>query len=271
MSPTILCVDSANDGRSPFAQAYLELLRTWLANTGKHRPWIFKDVSSAGAFITSEFSRKHSADFHKHSSHFPKDAHSLIAHNQDRTNLDLRAFNKQGTYDGSEKRTVMARVGNRKIRGIRAVDFQKDFILCFDEPMYELLKVMKQAATNDAHGHSQPAQIHLINIRSDLHKHDYEIRDAKAKLREWAAKNLGWTQPSEAISGGFWRTRQVVIPEAGYRALFREHEKRLTALKEESTCDFHFSGEWDDGWRLVSIVGRRDKIQETGTKVLESW
>jgi hypothetical protein len=165
----------------------------------------------------------------------------------------------------------MARVGNRRIRGLRASDFQKNFILCFDMETFELLKSLRQAAANDAKGRPQIAQIHCVAISSDLHKDEKEMKAAKNQLRGWATKYLGWKEPSVSAKAGFWRTKQVLIPDAGLHALLREKEKRLTALKKDSDCDYHFSSEMEEGMRLVSIVGKRDRLDEAATKILESW
>jgi len=264
MSARILCVDWSNDGRSVFAQAYLELLRIWLADTRENRSWLFKDISSAGCFVSSDFSRKHSKLF-------PKGASSLFMTKQERNNLALSAYDKQGTFEGAEKRAVMARVGNRRIRGLRGSDFQKSFILCFDKATFELLKLLRQAASNDANGAPQIAQIHLVEIGSDMHKAEKEMKAAKERLRGWATKYLGWKEPSISAKGGFWRTKQILIPDAGLHALLREKENRLTALKKESDCDYHFSSETEEGMRLVSIVGKKDRLDEAATKILESW
>lgn len=264
MSARILCVDRSNDGRGIFAQAYLELLRIWLADTRENRSWLFKDVSSAGCFVSSEFSRKHSRLY-------PKEASNLFTTHQERNNLALRTYDKQGTFEGAEKRAVMARVGNRRIRGLKASDFQKNFIVCFDMATFELLKLLRQAASNDANGAPQIAQIHLVEIGSDMHKVEKEMKAAKSTLRGWATKYLGWKEPSISAKGGFWRTKQILIPDAALHALLREKEKRLTTLKKESDCDYHFSSETEEGMRLVSIVGKKDRLDEAATKILESW
>lgn len=165
----------------------------------------------------------------------------------------------------------MARVGNRRIRGLRASDFQKNFIICFDKQTYELLTILRQAAANDANGEMQIAHIRLVEIGSDLHKDGQEMKVAKERLRDWATKNLGWKEPSVGAKGGFWRTKQILIPDAGLHALLRDKEKRLTALKKESDCDYRFSSETEEGMRLVSIVGKKDRLDEAATKILESW
>ena len=69
-------------------------------------------------------------------------------------------------------------------------------------------------------------------------------------------------------SGG---TEQVLMMDVGLHALFREKEKILTTLVQESNCDYSFSSEMEEGMRLVSIVGRRDTIDEAAKKSLESW
>ena len=263
-SARILCVDRTNDGRSIFAQAYLELLRIWLADTCEQRNWLFKDVTSAGSFVSSDFSRRHSKLF-------PNGASNLFVTKQERNNVVLRAYDKQGTFEGAEKRAVMARVGNRRIRGLRGSDFQKDFIVCFDMQTFDLLKALRQAATNDAKGHSQMAQIHLVPIGAHLHNDRTEMEVAKVQLRGWATKYLGWKEPSVSSMGGFWRTKQVLIPDAGYYALLRGNGRRLATLKKDSDCRYQFSSEMEEGMRLVSIVGKKDRLSEAATNILESW
>jgi hypothetical protein len=254
-----------NDGRGPFAQAYLELLRIWLANTSESRKWMFKDVSSAGLFIASDFSRNHFMIF-------PNSGKSLSYAKQDRNNLALSSFNRQGTFDGSEKRTIMARVGNRKIRGIQAGDFQKTFILCFDKPTYETLRLLRQAASkDDAKGITMPAEIHLLEIASDLHKNDSQLQAGKEMLRLWAMKSLGWKEPTAGFHSGFWDTKQIIIPEAGFVALLRDKERRLAKIKHDTICDFHFSSERQDGMRIVSIVGRKNHLENAASKVVYTW
>jgi hypothetical protein len=260
----IICIDRTNDGRGPFAQVYLELLRLWLANTSESRRWIFKTISSCGLFISSDFS-------HKHSKLFPHSGHGLFKSKQERENLALSAFHKQGSFEGSEKRVVLARVGNRKIRGVRASDFANDYVICFDGQSYELLKNLRQAAENDAHGSHQRAEIHLVDIAHDLHKHDREMQAAKQMLRKWAMKNLGWLEPVRPMEMGFWGTRQVQIPEAGFVALLRDKERRLVDIKKVTGCDFHFSSESEEGLRIVSIVGNKDRLDLAATKVLYTW
>ena len=261
--PRILCIDRSNDGRGPFAQAYLELLRVLQANSSESRKWLFKDVSSAGLNVSSEFSRSHSNLFPKDALFWPKQ--------EARGNLALIAFDKNGTFDSSEKRTIMARVANRKIRGLRGEDFRKfDHVICFEEQTYGLLKVLKQAASNDAHGVAMPAKVHLLKIGWDLHKSAQEMQTAKSVLRQWAGPNLGWKDPHTDVKAGLWRTKQVIIQEAGFTALLRNKEKRLERIKADTGCHFHFSAERDDGMRVVSIVGDQDKgrLDAAAVKVL---
>lgn len=266
--PRILCVDRSNDGRGPFAQAYLELLRVLQANCSESRKWIFKDVSSAGLFVSSDFSRSHSKLFPKDSLFWPKQ--------EARRNLALIAFDKNGTFEGSEKRTIMARVANRKIRGLKGDDFRKyNHIICFDDQTYALLISLRQEASNDAHGIVMSAKIHYLKIGWDLHKYEQEMQTAKSILRQWATENLGWKDPHKDIKSGLWRTKQIIIPEAGFQALLRDKEKRLARIKGDTGCHFHFSGEKDDGMRIVSIVGAtasmKDRLDVAAAKVLYTW
>ena len=255
----VLCVDRSHDGRGIFAQAYLELLRIWLANTTSSRNWVCKDISSMGLMDASPFSSKH-AD------RFPKN--SLAYSNQSRSNAVLRAFAAdRKSFAGAEKDEVLARVANRQMRGLRAEDFrEREFIVCFEKETHALLTVLRAMASADAHGADMPAKIHYISIGHDLTKHD-QMRTAKKELRKWATLNLGWKTPEVSHDVGKWNTKQVVVPEACYYALLRDHERRLEKIKQLTGCDYHFSTPTSGSTRVVSITGRNDKLQLAAKKV----
>lgn len=116
-----------------------------------------------------------------------------------------------------------------------------------------------------------PAEIHLVEISSDLHKHEQEMQTAKLLLRNWATKYLGWKDPKMDIKSGIWGTKQVIIPEAGFLALLRDRERRLALIRANLGCEVHFSSDRDDGMRIVSIVGAKDRLDVAATKVLYTW
>ena len=146
----------------------------------------------------------------------------------------------------------------------------KCFILCFDSQSYELLKLLRQAAAIDS-ATAQTAEIHLLEIGSDLHLSESEMRMAKNLLRKWARENLGWKAPGVDIKEGFWGTRQVVVTEAGVGALLREKEKRLVEIKRVTGAEVYFSEEMDGGGRVVSLVGSKERLDVAAMKVLYTW
>ena len=182
--------------------------------------------------------------------------------------MTLRAFAAdRKSFEGAEKDDVLARIGNRRIRGLNAEDFRDvDFILCFEKETLALLKVLKTMAGADAHGAMMPAKIHYVDISHDLNKSD-QLMAAKKELRLWATNNLGWRRPDDTHDKSVWNTKQVIIPEAGYRALLRSSEKRLESIKKVSGCDLHFSARMPGDTRMVSITGRKDKLHLAATKV----
>jgi len=112
-----------------------------------------------------------------------------------------------------------------------------------------------------------------LKIGWDLHKYEQEMQTAKSILRDWAGPNLGWKDPHKDVKSGFWRTKQIMIPEAGLTALLREKDKRLARIKADTGCHFHFSAERDDEMRIVSIVGDQEKgrLDIAAAKVLYTW
>lgn len=237
----------------------------WYANTTHDGKWIFKQVDSAGTHIWSEFSSKHKSHFES------KD--SLHTTNQSRTNKLLRLFDGQHTFDGSEKREILARIGNRKIRGLYHSDFKFDHILCFSAETSKLLHTLRNCAATDAHGQAQVAKIHLLDV-GDWNGHsDQEkcVNTMKEKLRQFAFNNLGWWKPSKSIKDGYSRTKQITIPEAGYYALIKDERKRLHDIRADTGCTFHISDTRPDDRRLISIVGKREKLDQAAARLAETW
>ena len=261
-SARILCVDRMHDGRSLFAQAYLELLRIWLADTTESRSWVYQESSSAGLMLESSFSSKHAHSFPHHDSLKP-------CVQPARTNWALRAFAADvKSFEGAEKNTVLARLGNRQIRGLRVEDFtEKDFILCFEKQNYEFLKVLRAKAAADVHKSDLPVRIHFVDIGYNIHKSEHELKAAKGELRKWAAVNLDWRVPKVSHDLGMWNTKQLIIPEPCYIALLRADQKRLGRIKEMTGCSFHFSTKKSGNTRLVSIIGKKDRLELAATKV----
>ncbi|KAH6684336.1 hypothetical protein B0J14DRAFT_9954 [Halenospora varia] len=172
---------------------------------------------------------------------------------------------------------VLARVGNRRMRGIHASDFMNyDFIVAFGKEDFEVLEVLKGCAEADNHWApgSAHAHVQMVEIHPELWKHPSSIPVAKDRLRYWASCNVGWIEPSRGFKEGMYRCRQVVINEAGYRAMMRDGEKRVSEIKSETGCEMHFGMEGETGeagCRIVSCVGRWDRVDGCAVKVLESW
>ncbi|KAH8683145.1 hypothetical protein BGZ60DRAFT_213099 [Tricladium varicosporioides] len=280
MSSKILFIDRSGDGRAPFAAAYgrlylfqsllVDLLRLWRANTTPTTPptWTFRSISTAGLHLTTDFTALHST-------YFPH--HALHTTHQDRHNRSLRLLLHPDSFSSAESRMVLSRVGNRRMRGIHASDFMTyDFIVAFDQEDYELLKVLKGCAERDngwAPG-SARAHVQLVEIHPELWKHPYLVPTAKDRLRHWASRNVGWSEPNKGFKEGLYRSRQVVINEAGYRALMRDGERRAGQIKAETGCEIYFGieGEMGDpGNRVISCVGKWNRVDGCVVRVLESW
>ncbi|TGO34696.1 hypothetical protein BHYA_0186g00190 [Botrytis hyacinthi] len=256
----ILCIDDYNDGRGVFVQAYLECLRLWQANCSPDRRWIFKDISSAGLYLATDFSKNHRSLF-RHELRRPKQ--------EDRSNNSLHAFQQSKACDSSEKRAILARVGTREMRGTNREDFgTKDMIICFDHGDMEILASLRDEAERETR-ESQKAKIHYIPLGKGWEYDLDAFAWARKNVRQWATKYLRFREPAELIRNGSWRTMQVVINEYEWIALVKDHERRLRKIGERTKCAFHF-GRSDYG-KVVSVTGGRRDIEVAARMILESF
>jgi len=271
MSARIICVDAQNDGRGPLAQAYLELLRLWSLNTTSHRSMLFHSVTSAGFRLSTDFTAKHALNF--------SGPLTPIASSAPRFNTPLHAFDDQKTFPSSEKRQILARVGNRNLRGLRKEDFlgEVDYMICFDREAERMLKVLRGCAIRDSNATNLKAAISDSRIvcldksgawnKSDMSKSVYGIKN---ELRAWVASALGWRKPSVGFEEGMWRSRQLVVREPGYRALKGKDAAKLEVVKK-SGCTFWIEGYRGAEGRVVTVTGPKDKLGEAVRLVEGAW
>ncbi|KAF7907253.1 uncharacterized protein EAF01_004840 [Botrytis porri] len=256
----ILCIDDYNDGRGVFVQAYLECLRLWQANCSPDRRWIFNDISSAGLYLTTDFSKNHRSLFH-HELRRPKQ--------EDRSNNSLHAFQQSKACDSFEKRCILARVGTREMRGINREDFgTKNMIICFDHGNMEILASLRDEAERETR-ESQKARIHYIPLGKGWEYDLDAFAWARKNVRQWATKYLRFREPAELIGNGSWRTMQVVINEYEWIALVKDHERRLRKIGERTKCAFHFVR--NDYGKVVSVTGGRREIEVAARMIWESF
>ncbi|TEY77593.1 hypothetical protein BOTCAL_0053g00250 [Botryotinia calthae] len=256
----ILCIDDYNDSRGVFVQAYLECLRLWQTNCSPDRRWIFNDISSAGLYLATDFSKNHRSLF-RHELRRPKQ--------EDRSNSSLHEFQQSKACDSSEKRAILSRVGTREMRGINRKDFgTRDMIICFDHGDMEILASLRDEAERETY-ESQKAKIHYIPLGKGWEYDLDAFAWARKNVRQWATKYLRFREPDGLIRNGSWRTMQVVINEYEWTALVKDHERRLRKIAERTECAFHF-GRSDYG-KVVRVAGRKREIEVAVRIILESF
>ncbi|KAM3080961.1 hypothetical protein ACMFMF_002877 [Clarireedia jacksonii] len=256
----ILCVDENHDDRGVFVQAYLECLRLWLANCTDARRWLFSDVTSCGLYIETPFSKNNKKAF-------PRELQR--ARQSDRTNRSLHVLQECRALESSEKRSILARVGSREIRGLYADDFQsRDMIMCFDRDTVELLSRLRSEAERDTHEVSR-AKIHYIPLGKGWEYDKEAFAHARKNVRVWAERFLGFKQPEDIIRDGRWRTVQVVVNEYEWWALVKDNERRRRRIEEKTGVRLFFGRA--EGGKCISVVGERGRVQAAATLVSETF
>ncbi|PQE12062.1 hypothetical protein CJF31_00000213 [Rutstroemia sp. NJR-2017a BVV2] len=258
--PKILCIDDNHDDRGVFVQAYLECLRLWLANCTDARRWLFSDVTSCGLYIETPFSKNNKKAFSRT---------LQLARQSERTNRTLHVLQQCRALDSSEKRSILARVGSRELRGLYADDFQsRDMIICFDRDTVELLCHLRSEAERDTHEVSR-AKIHYIPLGKGWEYDKEAFAHARKNVRVWAERFLGFRQPEEPIREGRWRTLQVVVNEYEWWALVKDNERRRRRIEEKTGVRLFFGRA--EGGKCISVVGDRDRVQMAARLVSETF
>ena len=251
----ILVVGEQNGAFSVMAQAYLELVRAWTANTGG--PWLFHRVDSAGMVISSGF-RKGPGRLAEDGELRP----SGKLHSKDA----LRRLFQDPEYfktddNPNEKMDIMDRMLSSKKRGIYDDDFTKfDYILCFNNKILEQLKrlsVLAQGEHPDKPNKATILNIGGLDSYSNNEPHSKVVKEVRNGIKGFLKKSLSWTRPPRAIDAGPYRTLFLRTPIREHKMLLlKKGAGNLKKLQSETNCQIHVA--WQSkgmGW-LISITGR---------------
>ncbi|KAL9119034.1 MAG: hypothetical protein Q9187_004413 [Circinaria calcarea] len=250
----ILCVDGSNNiVRSVIAQAYLELVRVWTANTSKQ--WLFKEVESASCGVVSMFTKKYQAEAQIKTALQPRAKHS--------NNKALRAHSEQDHFRSEERTEIFRRLLNSTSRGINAVHFNDfDYIIYFDQPTHDLLENLKPYAKNCAAGKPQRAKLVLFKGAELFEDLDKTIHEVKMATRRWLEHEFKWVRPLASIKNGPWRTRQMTIPDECFSRLTAKKGAGREEIEAKSGCKLWISSKRQDPQTLLSIVGPQEVLSK---------
>ena len=265
----IVCVDGSNIGtdmvtrpglkehadtatvRSVMVQAYLELVRVWIANTNKQ--WLFKEVESAGCSVESKFTKKHQAQIKT----------KLQARTKHTNNKALRALSEQNHFQSREKNEIFERLRESKTRGIEAAHFNDfDYILYFDKSTHDLLEKLKSCAERSAPGKPQRAKLVFLE-GTELHEDwDKTVGEVKTAARKWLEQELKWARPVLGIKQGAWRTQQMTVPDECFTKLTAGKGEKRKEIEAKSGCQLWLSSKRQDPKTLLSIVGPQEVLSK---------
>ena len=235
------------------AQAYLELVRVWTANTSKQ--WLFKEVESASCGVESMFAKKYQAQ--TKTALQPRAKHS--------NNKALRAHSEQDHFRSEEKTKIFRRLLNSKSRGINAVHFNDfDYIVYFDQPTHDLLEKLKPHAKEIAAGKPQRAKYVLFKGAELYEDLDKTIHEVKMATRRWLEHEFKWVRPLARIKSGPWRTRQMTIPDKCFSRLTTKKGAERKEIEAKSGCKLWISSKTQDpqSQTLLSIVGPQEVLSK---------
>ena len=261
----ILCVDGNNTFRSVIAQAYLELIRTWTANTNGQ--WLFKEADSAGCWVESEFTKTHKDQI----------LQPLEVPKTDPENKGLKAIAARTHYGSREKDEILERLQKRTTRGIGDKYFQYwDYILCFDESTERLLYTLKAcAAKTMSAGASQKADI--VRLPGTQWRVCGKIEDTieliKLAVKSWLRKDVGWMEPprGQNIKRGLYRSREFVVWEKNIGAVLGKGGSKIEDIRTRSKCEIRITDARHLQGRLVSITGPQDALPKAEALIRECY
>ena len=237
--------------RSVILQAYLELVRLWTVNTT--RRWIFQEVASAGYNVKSSFTAKHQSQIKR-----PLRSPEVITNNK-----ALLSLAEQNHFKSAEKKAIFARLGTGKTQGVKAIHFNTwDYILCFDKQAFSILEKLRVSAQSSTAGKPQSSRVILIE-GTELHKDiQTTISGVKKAARQWLAEEIQWSKPDVSITGGVWRTSQVIVPDTRCKALMVKKGTKRKEIQAKSGCRIYTSATSSGTESLVTIAGPKDALPQ---------
>jgi len=261
------------------AQAYLEILRIWTRNNAPDKHLLFREVGSAGVYLSTELTQKHPSKDAK--------ATKLLASNKvsiDSVNLRALHAALQENQNAEETECIMARTAYRTIQGFTQDHLLRwDYIICFDSKVEAELNRLYKAVENEAITTPGAAKVKAkimgrLDIKYDKNNLKGSATELMRVLEKWVQENFKhngkkWAAPNKPMNGT-WRTKQIVIPGAQYRALWK-----VTATKSEwedvqkkTKCDLKATSEREDGTRLVTITGdKKEDLQKAAERLEKFW
>jgi len=273
-APRILCVDNKNNDLATSAEAYLEILRIWTRNNDPDAYLLFREVRSAGIYLSTDLTTKYQS----------KDAKGtkLEAIDQDKhDNVHLRALDAAllKKHKAEETEYIMARAANRKIQGFKRDHLLYwDYIICFDSRVEAELNRLYKAVENEAiimpgMGKITAKSVQRLDIKYDEKNLKDSATDLMRILEKWVQQNLKhngkkWTVPDKPMNG-MKRTKQIVIPEAQFTVL-KNKTKKWDEVQEKTKCDIQAAPK-RDGTRLVTITGEEKEIQKAAKALEKFW
>lgn len=237
------------------AQTYLELLRSWTANTSESGRWLFERVGTAGVDVETRLSTAAG----------PAGAVYKVGQPAQTVGLGTMAYR---FGDTRERRDIVTRVSRQTSRGLLVRHFYDiDWLLCFDRYTHEKLQRMQAIAESERPSATVSQIIPLLGgqWRTGLMAGDSgAVRKAggemKGLVRQFLVEKLAWEVPVIGIQQGPRRTVQLVLPSKA-RAFSRDKGAKLRELREKTGCEMRMTFEGRNSDKLLSITGPKEKLE----------
>jgi hypothetical protein len=232
----------------------------------------FREVASAGVFLSTSFAEKNAPKGTK--------LHSSTSIKHDNTSLRALKLTLPSKLNSDETDYIFSRTASRKIQGVSLDHMYWDYIICFrttvKDELERLQKVLRNSAIKSP-GLVKPPKAQIVLLKASYSSSDHSqnaINTMKAidgwAHGVWKYKGSKWTLPEKGIKA-MWRSKQILIPEAQYDALCANGSKsKWNAIGAEVKCNLASSTE-RNGMRLVTVTGDRTNLGFAAEKLLKYW
>jgi len=288
--PWVLCVDRTNgcmyivipsktaalisSDRSTFAQTYLELVRSWTANTSSPPKWIFHHCDSAGYMIPSKLSAMCQTAVSKKK----KGGEEAPAVAIDALARPKHFF--QSDKFPHEKASITTRMKMHKARGIEAQNFDNyRYMLCFDDDCAQELEKMKIEAEKLNKKKSNTDITVLRNcawFHVETHTKPEEItkaaNDVKLAIKKQFLPKLKWERPDQefGIADGPYRTLHIVVPWDAKLLLEEKEKAKVLGAARKAGSVVNIEGAGRAGSKLVNITGKTEELRKVEKAIAAS-
>jgi len=236
---------------------YLELVRIWTLNTSGR--WLFDRVISAGTHISTGHNKPL----------LEKLSLPTRAGGDTVESGAIDAVAGRTWHNSGEKTAIITRMRRHRKRGIDEWRFRHyEYMLCFDQSSFNVVHALKEACKKKHANNSADADLAKVRLIADLpmentvgslrkEEVDKLVENVKTSIKGFLRGEMQWTEPTQGIKNGPYRTVQIVLPTKKVMPMLGG---LLGEIKRKTECRIWVTYYQNDEKKLLTVTGQKDTV-----------